>query len=108
MPASAPASAGADAQPQDAPLFSLQEPLRWRCLDGEWLVFGTSSGALLRPDPLGAAILALLDESPLSLEAIVQRIASDTETAITPALRERVDGIVEALRRADLLRCLAP
>lgn len=100
-----PVQDGAVHRSQDDVLCRLLEPLRWRCLDGEWLVFGAASGALLRPDALGAAILSLLEESPLLLSAIVLRIAEDTEIAATPALHLRIAGIVDGLQRADLLQC---
>jgi hypothetical protein len=88
--------------------YALNEPLRWRCIDGEWLAFGMASGALLRPVPLAAAVLALIEEQPLTRDEIVRCIAQDTELAVTPEMAGRVGAVIDELVRAEIMECRQP
>lgn len=92
----------------DDPLLGVQEPLRWRCIDGEWLVFGASSGALFQADPLTAAILSLIEEAPSTQTEIARRIARDTEIDVTPELEGRIGEVVDGLLRAEIVACRLP
>lgn len=92
----------------DASLLGLQEPLRWRCIDGVWLVFGASSGALFQADPLTAAVLSLIEEAPSTPTDIARRIAQDTEIDVTPELNGRIGEVIDGLVRAEIVECRQP
>lgn len=85
--------------------FVLCEPLSWRCIDGQWLVFGAASGTLLQADRLSAALLVLIEEAPASQTEIVSRLAQHIGSEVTAELSARVLDAVGVLARAELVEC---
>jgi hypothetical protein len=85
--------------------YSLAGPLRWQEMDGEWVAFGVDSGALQHLDPLSAAVLATLEESPGSAEEVARRIALVTEVELSREVASGIDAILDDLHRTGFLVC---
>lgn len=81
--------------PGDDDLYATAGVLRWRELDGAWLVYMPTTGTLFAPPPLAAAVLVLLEEAP-------RRIAN-----LLPALQQAAGEPVEALQVLAVLRELS-
>lgn len=96
---------GGDGQTDGVPRYVLCETLSWRCIDGQWLVFGAASGTLLQPDRLSAALLALIEEAPASQTEIVSRLAQDIDSEVTAELSAQVLDAIGVLARAELVEC---
>lgn len=97
--------AGGGGRVDGAPRYGLCEPLSWRCIDGQWLVFGAASGTLLQADRLSAALLALIEEAPASQAEIVRRLAQDIDSEVTAELSAQVLDAIRVLARAELVEC---
>lgn len=89
--------------PGDESLYATAGALRWRALDGDWLVYLPATGTLFAPPPLAAAVLVLLEESPRRVSALLPPLAQAAGEAVgaqqvLAVLRElSVLGVVEAI-----------
>lgn len=87
----------------DESAYATAGALRWRELDGEWLVYVPATGTLFAPPPLAAAVLVLLEDAPQRistlLPALSQAAGEDVGAQqVLAVLRELcVLGVVEVV-----------
>ena len=86
--------------------YSLSSSLRWLLLDGEWVVFASAAGALLKADALTTAVCALLEEGPGSATSLADRVAQVMEVASNEALQSRITEVLDNLVNCGLVECL--
>jgi len=84
-------------------IYTLSGPLRWHDFDGEWVVFGTATGALRHLDGLTAAVLAALEDAPATASAVAQRMAEATEVELGNDMVGGIVGLLEELQRNGLV-----
>jgi PqqD family protein of HPr-rel-A system len=80
--------------------------LHWRQWDAEWVVFDVASGCTHQMDELTAFVLSCVEESALTVEALVAEAAAATslpdgkiDAALKPVLEQLTHlGLIETLQ----------
>lgn len=79
-----------------AQLYALTGVLRWRQLDGQWLVHCSASGATLHADPVDAALLEWLSDGPATVTDLAARLAAATDAALPDGTNVGIDARLQA------------
>lgn len=77
--------------------------LHWRCWENEWVVFDQGSGQTHLINPVSAAVLTQFGTDQLSLEQLLDKVATDMSLANDSELASAVSLAVEQLLGLDLL-----
>ncbi len=85
--------------------YELSGPLCWHALDGEWVVYSTATGSLQHLDSLSAVVLATLEDRAATAAEVIERLASETETALTGDVKAGVEAVLDRLQRNGFLQC---
>lgn len=88
--------------------YVLAGRLRWLQLDEHWVVFGVSSGTLLRADALTAAVCVLLEDGGESAQSLAGRVAASMQSDVTEALASRIAEVLDELQASGLVQCHSP
>ncbi len=90
---------------QNSIRFRLAGPLRWHEFNGEWVAFSTTTGALQYLDALTASVLTLVEDSPLSVNEVADRISAETELGLSDDMVSGIAAILDGLHRNGFLEC---
>ncbi len=71
--------------------YTLSGSLRWRLLDGVWLVHCSGSGATLAADPVDAALLEWLSDGPASAAGLTSRLGLASQAELPPDIAQGVE-----------------
>lgn len=83
--------------------YRLSGPLRWRRLDGEWLVYSTATGALRHADAVDAAVFVLLEAGAATAEGLSAALAAETGQTLSAAHRDGLSDLLDQLELAGFL-----
>jgi len=76
--------------------YALSGPLRWRNLDGQWLVHCCASGATMVADPVDAALLEWLGDGPASAADLALRLEVASGAQMPPDSQQGIDERLQA------------
>lgn len=77
--------------------------LHWRCWDNEWVLFDQGSGQTHLINPISAATLMQFEGQFLSIDQLLDRVATDMSLTTSPELASAVSLAVEQLVGLGLL-----
>jgi PqqD family protein of HPr-rel-A system len=85
----------------------LSGALRWRSLDGEWVAYSATTGAMSALDAFNATVLDSVERGGQSTKAIAESLARDAELPNDPALAAKVAQVLDQLVAVGLLTTVA-
>jgi PqqD family protein of HPr-rel-A system len=83
--------------------YSLPQPLTWRELDGEWLVYQDRTGQVLVLDPVAAMVVGLLEDGASDRSRLATRLAGDLELPDDVDVGAIIDNVLHPLWHAGLV-----
>jgi hypothetical protein len=90
------------------PLLQAVQPLLWRQLDDEWVVFGPDSGVLTALDAFNATVLDSLGRGARSAEDVVSMLAHDIDPPLIAELTSKVALVLASLVSSGLAQAVEP
>ena len=87
-------------------VLCLTGPLEWRDLDGEWIAYQASSGAMGQFDALAVSLLTLLEDSSGSAATLLARLEAETEALPDSVLGDAVGLALKSLVEGHFIRVL--
>ena len=86
--------------------YALLGDLKWRDLDGEWVIFSVKSGSLLQADAMTAALCSLLEHQAATAVELLGQIADSIEMPPDAALLDSIERALSALHDASFVEIL--
>lgn len=77
--------------------------LLWSTWGDEFIVYRVASGDTHQLNPLAAEVLQTLQQAPVSVKRLTQRIAADLQVPCDDALRVYIEDILGNLKRSGLI-----
>lgn len=88
-------------------VYAVSEELRWRELDGEWVVFMTTPATVCCLDPLSAAVLGVIETEPATAESVVDTLSGATAIPVDAAFQVQIGAALERLVASHLIEARA-
>ena len=82
--------------------------LHWRCWDSDWVVFDVGSGQTHQLDGLTALSLMSVEESPIALEELQERVSEEMLLPNDRDLHATLSDILQRLSAVGLIESTGP